>query len=97
MNKMHSVLLWFFAFMAVLAHFLIWFEYELTGWDLKSLVARYCPKGSCLEAQTCILRFPPTPPPLASVFLSTAAEICLCLGGNMNDSLFIDKKSFSIL
>lgn len=51
----------FFSFMAVLDHFLILFEYEIKGWDVKSLVARYCPKGSCLEAQTHMLRFPPTP------------------------------------
>lgn len=29
----------FFAFTSVLAHFLILFEYELKGWDLKPLVA----------------------------------------------------------
>lgn len=35
---------------------------------------------------------PSNPLPLVFMFLSTAAEICLCLRGIMDDSLFIDKK-----
>lgn len=37
---------------------------------------------------------PSKPSPLAFMFLSAAAEICLCLRGKMNDSLFINPFPF---